>query len=275
MLEGVRCNCGRLPGDADLATIEEDVFVPAKALERTTLLAGQRTVERTVILVHGIMTRAEWQTAVVPILEGASTKVIPLSYGYLDTFRFWFPFGTRRKAIDVLEWKIRQAIGSATGEVVIIAHSFGTYATIELMQDKPDLRVDRVLLCGAILPYDFRWDQILARGNAPSAIVNDCGRRDVWPVLAKSCSWGYGDAGRFGFGTAGITDRFHDCGHSDFFDETFVRRYWRSWVEDEQLVMPPVQPGAKAPAWLNLVGLLPLQWLLLVGLVVVIWLIVR
>ena len=69
-----------------------------------------------------------------------------------------------------------------------------------------------------------------------SDIINECGIRDIWPVLAESSTWGYGASGTFGFGAPGVSDRFHQCGHSDYFTEEMVTKYWLPWFERAEMI---------------------------------------
>jgi hypothetical protein len=60
--------------------------------------------------------------------------VVPLKYGFFDTVSFLFPFFIRSRPLKVLEWKIDAAIdGNTDSELVIVAHSFGTFAVMELL----------------------------------------------------------------------------------------------------------------------------------------------
>jgi alpha-beta hydrolase superfamily lysophospholipase len=158
-----------------------------------------------------------------------TTYVEPIKYGFLDVFRFWCPILTRRASIKHVLWKIDHALGAHKDcELLIIAHSFGTYAIARILQDQPRIRPTRMVFCGSIVRPNLRWDKIPQRPQ----IINDCGTRDLWPILAAATTWGYGPSGTFGFGTPGIRDRYHDFAHSDYFERVFVETYWRPWIHD-------------------------------------------
>jgi hypothetical protein len=214
-----------------------------------------------VLLIHGIRKFAGWQPMVKRVLEEIpGTKVIPIKYGYLDAFRFWFPFLTRQAAIDDIRREI-QIAGAANPDahISIIAHSFGTYAIARIMSDNPNIKLHRVILLGAIIKRSFRWDNV--RGRLGTDVLNDYGTRDIWPVLAKCLSWGYGDTGRHGFGKYGVIDRGHDYAHGDFFNEEFVRRYWKPWFENGVDVPSRWAEKAPPPSWLlSILSVLPLHW---------------
>jgi pimeloyl-ACP methyl ester carboxylesterase len=216
-------------------------------------------VTEVVLLIHGIRDFAEWQDMVSTVLaEIPATEISPLKYGRFDAFRFWFPFWTREAPITKLLWRIRAARDRVPPpQLSVIAHSFGTYAIGKILKENPDIRLHRLVLCGAILPSDFRWDQI--RSSVEARIINDCGLKDIWPVLAQSTTFGYGPSGRFGFGTPGVRDRFHDFGHGGFFQEKFVRDFWLPWFRNAEFVKSKA-PQPSGAHW-HLLTVIQLKWL--------------
>jgi hypothetical protein len=217
-----------------------------------------RSVNEAVLLIHGIRDFAEWQHIVSSVLaEIPNINICPLKYGRFDAFRFWFPIWTREVPIKKLLWRIRAAQEKFPAvKLSVIAHSFGTYAIANILKENPDIRLHRLILCGAIVPSEFRWDQIQHR--VETEIINDCGISDVWPVLAQSTTFGYGASGRFGFGTPGVRDRYHDFGHGGFFEKDFVRDFWLPWFRNGELVDSKVPPRATAP-W-HLLTIFQLKW---------------
>jgi formylglycine-generating enzyme required for sulfatase activity/pimeloyl-ACP methyl ester carboxylesterase len=229
-----------------------------------------------VILIHGIRTEAWWQDRVSFILEHeADATVIPLKYGYFDLLRFWCPFGIcRDKPIKRLHDEIADIREQYKDfRLVVIAHSYGTYAFSRILLANPYFKFDRVILCGSIIRESFDWsrveDQILAESKR-DGIINECGTKDVWPVLARSASWDYGASGTYGFGTFDVRDRFHPNRHSDFFQTDFVRTYWVPAVIDKPIDFSTSDaPNDGAPSWFGIFRL-PLRRLVSIGLPVVI-----
>lgn len=221
------------------------------AEQRMPARSGSVAISQLVILLHGIRTQGAWQEMVRSVLgQPESTEVVPIKYGFFDTLRFWSPIWTRRKPIDTAKWKIEAAIASRPDwQVTIIAHSFGTYTIARLLAEVPTFRPDRILLCGAIVRQDYRWDHI---DDCPE-VLNDCGGRDVWPIFATAFSWGYGPSGTFGFGTAGVRDRYHDFKHSGYFERSFVERYWKPWIDNGAIVNSDYEIGNRStPYWMSL-----------------------
>jgi pimeloyl-ACP methyl ester carboxylesterase len=213
-----------------------------------------------ILLIHGIRDFAEWEDLVSPILtEGLlNTEIIPLKYGRFDAFRFWFPFWTRAAPINNLLPKMRDVRTlNPTAKLSVIAHSFGTYAIGEILRENPDIRLHRLILCGAILSSDLRWDKIPY--SVETKIINDCGRRDIWPVLAQSTTFGYGTSGRFGFGDARTLTRFHNFGHAGFFDKEFVSEFWLPWFRSGQFVKSKA-PQKAGTLW-HLLTIIQIKWL--------------
>src|SRR6266446_2881222 len=110
-------------------------------------------MDRVILLIHGIRTQAEWQGLVQQALQkqgsapGDDIKVVPLGYEYFDVFRFLCPFWTRRKAIERMHEKIRDAIDVYPGRPVsIVAHSFGTYLVVKILESHPDIGIERLVL---------------------------------------------------------------------------------------------------------------------------------
>jgi pimeloyl-ACP methyl ester carboxylesterase len=222
-----------------------------------------------VVLIHGIRTAAWWQSRVAALLESeANANVIPLKYGYFDVLRFWCPLGPCRNGpIERLRKQIEGVREQFRGRhLTVLAHSYGTYALSRILLDNPYFKFDRIILCGSIIPENYEWERVenqILSDNKRDAIINECGKRDVWPVLAKCTSWGYGASGTYGFGSFNVRDRFHNNRHSDFFDPSFVRKYWVPAVAGE----PPVFSDADTdeggtPAWYGILRM-PFKWAVL------------
>lgn len=222
-----------------------------------------------VFLIHGIRTHANWQPMVQRVLEELpDTRVVPLKYGFFDAIRFWCPLLTRQGPVDEVRREIQYAHSEyPDADLSVIAHSFGTYIISRILLETPDIRLKRLVLSGCIIPRRYRWDYVKTR--IETVVINDYGTRDVWPVLAKSLSWGYGDTGRHGFGRGGaINDRGHNYSHSDFFNEDFVRKFWRPWFHTGEYVASEWDESAPPSPWLlSIVSILPLQWVILIGLI--------
>jgi hypothetical protein len=226
---------------------------------------------RLVILVHGIRTRAEWTGRIRSLFEADQQTIVePLGYEYFDVVRFLCPFWTRRKPIEVVLTKIRDALKlhrSSFDELIIVAHSFGTYIVGRILRENPEIEPDRLLLCGCIQPASYPWDRL---PNRPKAVLNEAGSRDIWPILAKSITWGYGSTGTFGFQRPGVRDRYHNLAHSDYFKPGFAEEYWVPWIRDGVRRPSPYEIGNRpaTPFYQNLPEIIPIKYFLLLALMI-------
>ena len=145
----------------------------------------------------------------------------------------------RQGPVDRIVGLLRDQHSKGSFKISIIAHSFGTYCFVKLLEQNPELRFHKVILCGSVVPDLFDWaryaHQIDYENSSGFQVINDCGMKDVLPVFAKSITWGYGSAGRFGFGHPRVKDRYFNIGHSGFFDEKFVRTYWLPYLSKGQI----------------------------------------
>ena len=244
-----------------LRYVEPQATVPFPSAEEARETNELREV---VFLIHGIQDRARWQTRVKRMLEEVEgIKVIPIRYGYFDLIRFWIPFWTRQGPINRTRVEIQIGRNLHRAEhYSVIAHSFGTYAISRVMSDTRDLVLHRLVLCGCIVDREFPWENIQSR--ITNRIVNDYGTRDIWPLMARKLSWGYGDTGRYGFGGAIVQDRAHDLHHSDFFEESFIATYWKPLFHDNHWVDSDWEERAPQDAWwFELLMVLPWKSMLL------------
>jgi hypothetical protein len=225
-----------------------------------------------ILLIHGIRTDGYWQNKVKKVLEEIeSIEVFTPVYGHFDLIRFWCPFWTRRLPIDEVRQEIQKAKfalkNCPDARLSVIAHSFGTYAITEILGKDLDVELHTLVLCGSIVKRDYPWHQLGKR--QPTMIINDYGTRDVWPVLAKILTFGYGDTGRHRFGKLEVIDRAHNFKHSDFFEdepgkgEEFVREFWKPLFETGRCVPSAWDEHAASPYWLKLLSTIPVQWILI------------
>jgi hypothetical protein len=178
--------------------------------------------------------------------------------------RFLLPFRSlRRRPVQRITALIRDELSRKPDRLSIVGHSFGTFIISKILEEEADIKFDRILLCGSIIPDSFPWERFGHR-IAPNEklewqVLNDCGMNDPLPVLAQSVTWGYGSSGRFGFGHVRVKDRFHTVGHSGFFSETFVRDYWLPYLSKGEVVEGKLDLPT-APWWLSILTVLKLRY---------------
>lgn len=226
------------------------------------VLEGKHLKPTVIILIHGIRTHAEWQESILTWMDLGETVIAkPLRYGRFDLFSFLSPLWTRNRPIQKITAEIDYLLAEypeSSWRRVIVAHSFGTYAITKILEDKPAMYIDDLLLCGSIVSDKYDWIRIgkQIRGS----ILNDCSRKDIWPVFAKSVTWGYGATGTYGFGTGAVTNRFHDIGHSDYFLEEFVKKFWKPFIEQSEVVPASPTVGSISSPWFFQFFEFPFRW---------------
>lgn len=222
-----------------------------------------------VVFVHGIRTEGEWIHRIRKILEPKHCVAEAAGYAFFSIFRFLIP-GLRSWAVNTVHRKIKHAIAHHAGrDLILVAHSFGTYCVTKILENDPDIQPVRMLFCGSIVDQQFEWNrlrQFPKSGSGYVWVVNECGTRDIWPALAHSMTWGYGNSGSGGFQIAGVFDRRHDLPHSGFFTDEFVINYWLPFIQSGNVV----NGGdiGVMPWWRHVIGLRPilpwLAWLLII-----------
>jgi len=196
------------------------------------------TTSDVVFLVHGIHTHGRWYRTVRRIIEPIPCQVVDIKFGYWDVIRFLRP-GKREYPMAKVAAEIRLAkVKYPNARLSAIAHSFGTYALMHALDD-PTFEMTRVILCGSAVPENFVPQRYFLTSE-DVRILNDCGVRDIWPVLAKCTTWGYGATGTFGMGTIYAHDRYFDIRHRDFFASEFVAKYWVPFIKDGTVVPSPL-----------------------------------
>lgn len=201
---------------------------------------------RVVFPLHGIRTRAEWVRSFTQDaqLRDWLCREDSWNFGRFSLLQFLLPWGRKAKEkwfertyaneIQVGHLKLDEENLPS-----IIAHSFGCYLLGYSMLKYEQLRFNKIILCGSILPRDFHWDDLLERGQV-RAVRNEFGVKDNWVKVVRYFVRGSGDSGAKGFlfTHPRLDQRKFVFNHSDF----FVRSHMKSWLaflEREEAVVPP------------------------------------
>ena len=186
--------------------------------------------------------------------------VYALGYRYFNALMFWLPGRVRDRPYHKVSREVRAVLSRhADAQFSVVAHSFGTYLVVRLLRDNPDIKFHRIILCGTIVEQDFPWDEL--GPQITEGVINDCGTKDLWPIVAQSTTWGYGASGVFGFKSALVRDRFHPIDHGGCFQEEFVRTYWLPYLERGEIVERR-GPRPEVGWWMPFVANLPLRWVI-------------
>lgn len=255
--------------------VYEDVKGLALDLSDLSNLAGQMEAlvgyvpsgRRVVALIHGIRTDGFWSDTVGPELTASDVDWVKVGFGVFDLARFLAPlpyFRTRvvRKVATALRHEMK---ARGIKRISVVAHSFGTYVISRILRsdETSDIDFDVVVLCGSIVRRDFPWDAARSRCTR---VVNECGTRDFWPVLAGKLLPIYGPSGTVGFESATLAvNRYYSLRHSGFLTPDFSKTNWLPlWAPGAPAPGTPAAPTAvTVPAAINFVRrFVPPAWLL-------------
>lgn len=186
------------------------------------------TMLRPVISLHGINTNGRWQKDLAPSLARAGFIPVALDYGYFAPHRLLLPWSLKRQTQWLVGEYDRIVHEYSNPRPSVVAHSFGTLQVASLLQKHSHVQLDKLILCGSIVPSDFDWRPFLDSGRV-SWIENDYGHSDPWPRVAKWLVPHAGDSGANGFTIAahGMHQvRNAQYAHSDCFTLGHMQRHW-------------------------------------------------
>jgi hypothetical protein len=214
-----------------------------------------------VVLLHGMNTNAEWQEVLAESMRNEpSIEPTVVGYNNFNPLKFWMPFYFRAARVNKVLTDLRGIRDrEPNADISIVAHSFGTYIVCRILMLAGDFRFHRILLCGSIINTDYDWSAVSSQFSRP--VINDIGRRDIWPSIAKSITWGFGNSGFIGFQNSLVRDRHFIYGHSDFLEIKHMRRYWLPYLLDGRVVPSKYSRRRKKMGiWESFIRWLPIKY---------------
>lgn len=227
-------------------------------------------IQHVIVLIHGIKDIGAWQSNVSQHLVEDGTVVEQIRYGKYLASRFLCPIDLSGGAVDRVLKELQSLHHEyPNARVSLIAHSFGTYVTLKVLQKDKNLELWKIIFCGSVANDRYDWSELKRRvGDGDRAtkqfILNDCGTGDIWPVMGAAFGWHYGMAGSTGFSEGFITNRFHRAkggikgGHGLYFDPDFVNEHWRPFLIND--AAPVISDGRQGEHMPWLVKLLYESW---------------
>lgn len=220
---------------------------PTSFAEGVRDLSAAVPSRKLVFLVHGINSRGQNLSKIIPRMRDGivdhNIAFVPLRYdpfGRVQAFIYaltgWKPRALKRLERDMQAQMLEHGVTRPS----IIAHSFGTYVVMKLMESNPELKLHHVIMCASVVDENYDWCGLRGR---MSSITNDCGMKDCVPLRA---AWFrlFGKSGRIGFKSACVVNRyFKNMDHSDFFTEKFDIEYWSEIVVNDELIIPAEGDG--------------------------------
>jgi pimeloyl-ACP methyl ester carboxylesterase len=189
-----------------------------------------------VFSIHGIRTKAAWQRTLAKILKKHDIPCFAYKYGYFGLIRFYYQ-PSREKVVDlfyecysdiVADYKDSIDLDNGMMRPSIVVHSFGTYILGYCLLKYPDVKFDKVILCGSILPETFDWATIIVRDQVNS-VLNEYGLDDIWAKIVGHFVTKTGRSGANGFHVASVhirEERYDFFRHSDYFKGQHISSFW-------------------------------------------------
>ena len=219
---------------------------------------------RMVLFVHGIRDPGFWEQDLRKLFEAEGFIAKPIGYHVFDIFRFLLGF--RRRAVEWVKSQIESAVhDNPDAELTIIAHSFGTYVVARILEEDPNVRLSRLVMCGGIVRRRYRWDKTVRLNGQDRRleILNEHSARDIWPVFARHATLGFGDTGTIGCQNANVTDRQHAVSHSKYLNKVFAKDYWIPHLAHGKDIKFPDVPESRP--WYFLLNRSPVTMLVLLA----------
>jgi len=172
--------------------------------------------KKVLISLHGIQTRGEWQKELCPLVSEKNWKYYPLDYGHFTAPQLAIGL-THTEKIKWFRDKMNQIYSENPGALPsIIVHSFGSLILAKSLKRYPDLKFDKVILTGSIIPVDYPWPEIIKRDQV-SFVRNLVGKADIWSKVAAWLPWtGAGNSGARSFNNSQYDDFLEDIGYEEF-----------------------------------------------------------
>jgi pimeloyl-ACP methyl ester carboxylesterase len=143
---------------------------------------------RVVVTIHGIRTHGQWQKRITPYLASHGLVPYHIEFGWFGALKFFFPW-SRERQIRAIREELRELVDKVkVRRISVIAHSFGTLITMQsLLRENGNLRYDRVVLTGSILPRAFDWQSVVTN-RWVMAVRNERATEDWVVGLALAAS---------------------------------------------------------------------------------------
>ncbi|MGZ4159782.1 MAG: hypothetical protein ACXVNF_03130 [Neobacillus sp.] len=198
------------------------------------------------LTVHGIRTFGDWQNRLQKLISSrvSGIEFSSYKYGYFSAFAFLIPF-LREIETRRLTGHLRSTFARNPNQsFVVYCHSFGTFQVAhslqKLVSEGQHVPVKLLVLSGSVLPSNFDWTFLhLASGTR---VINECTDRDYVLWLSEALVIGTGMAGKSGFlgmQTKNLVNRYFKGGHSSYFNNDFMEKYWLPLLnldEDVELI---------------------------------------
>jgi hypothetical protein len=252
--------CARPPRQQQTANPSPSIPAPPPATQPRTPAAAAE-VTRIICPLHGIRTHAAWQRCLSDIAGkfGWRCRLERWSFGYFSLLSLLTPW-TRESKLRWLRLQYDAEMHDKRLNIEssqlpsVVAHSFGTYILGYALLRFDTIRFDKVILCGSILPVDFPWDKLIARGQV-QAVRHEYGIRDPWVKRVRWFVRGTGPSGATGFSCQHLRLEQEPFAfdHSEYFSADHMEDRWVPFLNKTLRIIPrktskALIPGPRANA---------------------------
>lgn len=215
---------------------------------------------RHALITHGIRTHAEWTEDAYNVLKEKKVSSSILIYGWVDIFKFTLNMKVRdRYAIELLSRINGEVQLYPRRKFSIIVHSFGSIVLAKALEfaeiTNNRIAIDSIILSGSILPQKFDWIKYTKKGKnfgiTINQVLNVCGDKDIWPVIAEYAVKGAGYSGTFFFSDNHSNNilniRLENKNHESILSTDTVNDVWLKFLFDARMLTdrPSIRPSKR------------------------------
>lgn len=184
---------------------------------------------------HGFKSHGKWQTKFAETISNEGIHVATFDYGY-QLFQCLIP-GFKCRLINEFYTQYSRLINDKRHNIdnsntqkraSIVVHSLGSYILCHAMLKYPDIKFDKIIICGSIVHKDFDWD-LLVKRNQVFYIKNEFSKSDKIVRWGKVLSlFNAGKSGWKGFDynySLFEQENFEHFEHSSFFDGNHISEF--------------------------------------------------
>lgn len=140
-------------------------------------------------------------------------RIVPIRYGYFNALQFLLPSERRRvvRAFSDEYYRVITRYPDLKQENIhVYAHSNGTFVFGEALRQYREIKVNRALIGGSVLPAQFAWSRLLNATGQVKKVLNYAATADMpTGLLCRALSFPWIGRPLLGIGPGG-TDGFHD-----------------------------------------------------------------
>jgi hypothetical protein len=225
------------------------------------------SVRDVVFILHGIRARnARWLDAAADSVRARvpGALVVKSSYGHLSPLTFAFSEVRRRNLGWLVEQYTKTLVRHPGARFHLLAHSNGVYLAGEALRRVPSMRFDRAVLAGSVLPPEYPWSALHARGQIGHLLHERAAADRVSGLLCTALRGigmtDVGASGLLGFDDAGPfkSERgWHRGGHSAALTPEDLGRYAEYFASGRVSSPPSIAVARPSPTIVRLSRLMP------------------